>query len=155
MTTDIPVNNTVWCCRPYCAPRGVITKRRGVLPRGKTGYFRDQNTAQLRIGPIEASSYSVSNPLFFASFFFSLWDALYLLLSIVCFSLPVLSLYYRDRVFIHLLPYALPMAQVRERGTFWCIQSQDHSGWRKGWSAKEINKYSARYSANTACFLDE
>ncbi len=42
----------------------------------------------------------------------SLWDALYLLLSIICFSLPELSVRYRDHIFVHLLPYAIPMAQM-------------------------------------------
>ena len=44
--------------------------------------------------------------------FLSLWDFMYLVFSVACFSLPVMSSLYRDKVFIHVLPYAIPLAQM-------------------------------------------
>ena len=49
--------------------------------------------------------------------FLSFWDFFYLVLSIICFSLPVMSVHYRDHVFIHALPYAIPVAQIAYSGS--------------------------------------
>lgn len=44
--------------------------------------------------------------------FLSIWDLLYLIFSILCFSLPAISLAYKDFVFIHMIPYVIPLAQI-------------------------------------------
>ena len=44
--------------------------------------------------------------------YLSCWDFGYLVLSILCFALPVISAHYRDNVSIHLIPYVIPLAQV-------------------------------------------
>ena len=42
----------------------------------------------------------------------SCMDLLYLIFSDVCFSLPKMSTDYRLGVFVHLVPYAMPVAQM-------------------------------------------
>ena len=44
--------------------------------------------------------------------FLSFWDFSYLILSILCFALPLLSIHYRDNVSIYLIPYVIPSAQL-------------------------------------------
>ena len=44
--------------------------------------------------------------------FLSCWDFGYLILSILCFALPVISSHFRNFVSIHLIPYVIPLAQV-------------------------------------------
>ena len=44
--------------------------------------------------------------------FLSCWDFGYLILSLLCFALPITSSYYRDHLSIHLIPYVIPLAQV-------------------------------------------
>ena len=44
--------------------------------------------------------------------YLSFWDFTYLVLFIICFALPVMSEHFRDTVFIYLVPYAIPMAQI-------------------------------------------
>ena len=44
--------------------------------------------------------------------FLSFWDFTYLILSILCFALPLLSIQYRDNVSIYLIPYVIPSAQL-------------------------------------------
>ena len=44
--------------------------------------------------------------------YLSCWDFCYLILSIVCFALPMMSMHFRDEVSIHIIPYVIPMAQV-------------------------------------------
>ena len=49
--------------------------------------------------------------------FLSFWDVCYLILSIICFSMPAFSVYYRDHVYIYALPYAIPFAQIAYSGS--------------------------------------
>lgn len=42
----------------------------------------------------------------------SCWDFCYLVLSIICFAMPMMSAVFRDTVFIHMVPYAIPLAQI-------------------------------------------
>ena len=44
--------------------------------------------------------------------YLSCWDFGYLILSMLCFALPVISENFRDVVSIHLIPYVIPLAQV-------------------------------------------
>ena len=44
--------------------------------------------------------------------FLSCWDFSYLILSILCFALPLLSTYYRDNMSVYLIPYVIPLAQL-------------------------------------------
>ena len=44
--------------------------------------------------------------------FLSLWDFAYLIFSVLCFSLPAMSAHYKDRIFVYLVPYAIPLAQI-------------------------------------------
>ncbi|TRY70870.1 hypothetical protein TCAL_02903 [Tigriopus californicus] len=44
--------------------------------------------------------------------FLCLWDFLYLVFSIICFSLPTLSPHFKDKIFIYAVPYVLPLAQI-------------------------------------------
>ena len=44
--------------------------------------------------------------------FLSMWDFGYLVLSICCFSLPLLSTYFRENLYIYMIPYAIPLAQI-------------------------------------------
>jgi hypothetical protein len=41
----------------------------------------------------------------------SCWDLFYLIFSGICFSLPKMSAVYRREVFVHVVPYAMPVAQ--------------------------------------------
>jgi hypothetical protein len=42
----------------------------------------------------------------------SCWDLFYLIFSGICFSLPKMSEDYRNVAFVHLVPYAMPVAQI-------------------------------------------
>ena len=51
--------------------------------------------------------------------FLSVWDATYLILFILVFSMPEISICWRDRVYGYLIPYLLPMAQMCLSGSTW------------------------------------
>jgi hypothetical protein len=42
----------------------------------------------------------------------SCWDFFYLILSGMCFSLPKISEDYRNGAFVHVVPFAMPAAQM-------------------------------------------
>ena len=51
--------------------------------------------------------------------FLSVWDATYLILFILVFSMPEISIRWRERVYGYLIPYLLPMAQMCLSGSTW------------------------------------
>ncbi len=73
--------------------------------------FQNKNRQQIFVTTKEFIKWNI--PIFHAAKkLCTYFQQLYLILSVICFAMPALSLEYRQHFYIHILAYSVPFAQV-------------------------------------------